>query len=147
MKLKLAKSIDSEQSNGGTNSTSKRSSVWFNQNFLPLQFKQPFRHNQSKLFQHNQRRHCQIFQNNLYQTSSLKGTSKSSKSTSSKKKEKSSQLKDLAQQLMIEVTLLHNEEEDSDSNSSDASLQHPINPASQKTPWEYYQDSQDPFDL
>ena len=64
-------------------------------------------------------------------SSSLKGTTKSSKSTSSKKKEKSSQLKDLAQQLMAETALLH--DEDSDSNASDLSSQHPVNPASQKS--------------
>ncbi|KAM1590877.1 hypothetical protein ACFX15_034248 [Malus domestica] len=78
-------------------------------------------------------------------SSSLKGTTKSSKSTSSKKKEKSSQLKDLAQQLMAEAALLH--DEDSDSDASDASSQYPANSASQKSQAAYYQDSQDPFDL
>ncbi|KAM1453661.1 hypothetical protein ACFXTO_003259 [Malus domestica] len=52
-------------------------------------------------------------------SSSIKGTTKSSKSTSSKQKEKSSQLNDLAQQLMAETTLLH--DEGSDSDASDAS--------------------------
>ncbi|KAM1411935.1 hypothetical protein ACFXTO_024745 [Malus domestica] len=78
-------------------------------------------------------------------SSSLKGTTKSSKSTSSKKKEKSSHLKDLAQQLMVEAALLH--DEDSDSDASDAFSQHPANSASQKSQVTYYQDSQDPFDL
>ncbi|KAM1331550.1 hypothetical protein ACFX2H_043707 [Malus domestica] len=76
-------------------------------------------------------------------SSSLKGktkSSRSSKTTSLKKKEKSSQLKELVDKLMAEATLLHNEKEDTNSDSSDASSQ-PIKWA------DYPPDSQDPFEI
>ncbi|KAM1077562.1 hypothetical protein ACFX19_025340 [Malus domestica] len=82
-------------------------------------------------------------------SSSLKGKSKSSKTSSSKKKGKSSQLLKMADKLIAKAALLDSEDEDEDSSSisSDASSQHPTDPASQKTLWADYQDSQDPFDL
>lgn len=64
MKLKLVKSIDKEQSNGGTSSITRRSSTWssLNSPSFKLKFK-PFRHNQS-----SRKWHYQQFQNNPYQT-------------------------------------------------------------------------------
>ena len=58
-----------------------------------------------------------------------------------RRSEKSSQLKDLAQQLMAEAALLHNE--DSDFEASNADSQHLAITPSQAD----FQDSQDPFDI
>ena len=48
---------------------------------------------------------------------------------------------------MAEAALLHNEEEETDSDSSDTSSQQLVDTASQKAKWADYQDSHDPFEI